>query len=240
MKWAYVAGFFDAEGSIGFYKRSVRSPVGIIISNTNEKVLQDIRNFVGVGHIYERHLDRLGLNHFGKKSVYVLHINSIEEVKNFLKNISRFSVVKKEKVVKGLKILGYSNFNRQSEMNWDYIAGFFDGDGSISFSKMHKQWLITITNKNEKVLKQIRNFIKFGKLYFYDIGRLQIHMQNILFFITNILNESLVNKSKLIKCFDELKDRKWYPNYKLKKFSKEELKQILEERYHQKKLSIRK
>jgi predicted DNA-binding protein YlxM (UPF0122 family) len=240
MNWAYVSGFFDAEGSVGFYERTVRSPVVILISNTNENVIQEIKNFIDAGSIYERHLGNLGNKHFGKKPVYVIQISSMEDVKRFLKNIAKFSIVKKDKVSRGLRELGYPNLKIKPEINWSYVAGFFDGDGSISFSKTQRQWLITIINKNKEVLSQIQKFIKFGKIYSYDVNRLQIHMMNIPLFINNILDESIVHKSKLIKSFDELKDREWYPNYKLKKFSKEELKLLLEKMYYKDKLSIRK
>ena len=57
-------------------------------------------------------------------------------------------------------------------MNWDYIAGFFDGEGNIHFNKIFYknkfssfQILCRFYNVNREVLISIRNFIGFGKIY---------------------------------------------------------------------------
>lgn len=58
-------------------------------------------------------------------------------------------------------------------MNWDYIAGFFDGEGNIMMIR-HKPYqngntsmsiLIRIYQKDKQILEEIRNFISYGKIY---------------------------------------------------------------------------
>jgi intein/homing endonuclease len=49
-------------------------------------------------------------------------------------------------------------------MNWDYISGFFDADGSITFAKAgnskNKTISITFTNVHKEILIEIKEFIK--------------------------------------------------------------------------------
>ncbi|MEM9895528.1 MAG: LAGLIDADG family homing endonuclease [Bacteroidota bacterium] len=54
-------------------------------------------------------------------------------------------------------------------MNWNYISGFFDADGSIQLNKIHKNQLpspvITFHNNEKELLISIRDYI----LYELDI-----------------------------------------------------------------------
>lgn len=53
-------------------------------------------------------------------------------------------------------------------MNWDYIAGFFDGEGNIHVNKPkgnQYQLIIRIYNSNLKVLESIGEFIDMGYIY---------------------------------------------------------------------------
>ena len=47
-------------------------------------------------------------------------------------------------------------------MNWDYIAGFFDGEGSITDYK--RKCRVTITQTNKEVLERIRSFAEVGSV----------------------------------------------------------------------------
>ena len=58
-------------------------------------------------------------------------------------------------------------------MNWEYIAGFFDGEGNVSVSKISKkqgkvvayQVLVRFYNSDLNVLNKIREFLGYGKIY---------------------------------------------------------------------------
>lgn len=45
-------------------------------------------------------------------------------------------------------------------MDWRYIAGFFDGEGSITHND--KGFRVTVAQTNFEVLEQIRKFVGFG------------------------------------------------------------------------------
>lgn len=49
-------------------------------------------------------------------------------------------------------------------MEWKYIAGFFDGEGSLIYNG--KGFRITISQNNEDVLSSIKNFVGFGGIIY--------------------------------------------------------------------------
>jgi len=49
-------------------------------------------------------------------------------------------------------------------MNWDYIAGFFDGEGS-AIIRRNRNVEISFANTNKAVLQQIREFVGFGNIH---------------------------------------------------------------------------
>jgi len=52
-------------------------------------------------------------------------------------------------------------------MNWDYLAGIFDGEGSIMY-KPNGGVCFQISNTNREVLEEIKKFLKGGYIRFYD------------------------------------------------------------------------
>jgi hypothetical protein len=94
-------------------------------------------------------------------------------------------------------------------MNWDYIAGLFDGEGNIhlNFIKINNriralQLGIRIYNSNEPLLKEVRNFINSG--YIYKKNRTNIFevmiiaKEDVKSFLINI-KDKVVLKKDLIK-----------------------------------------
>jgi hypothetical protein len=53
-------------------------------------------------------------------------------------------------------------------MNWDYVAGFFDGEG-CAIIREHKRNFVTaeleFSNTNRPVLDEIQSFIGVGKIW---------------------------------------------------------------------------
>jgi len=49
-------------------------------------------------------------------------------------------------------------------MNWNYISGFFDADGSITFVKVHKNGMktpqLSFSNNEKNILIEIKEFIQ--------------------------------------------------------------------------------
>ena len=55
-------------------------------------------------------------------------------------------------------------------MNWDYIAGFFDGEGNILYARSVKTRL-SFYNTNQDVLIRIQNFLNRYKILSYIYSR---------------------------------------------------------------------
>lgn len=50
-------------------------------------------------------------------------------------------------------------------IDWQYIAGFFDGEGSVVRYGKGRNWILTFTNSHEPTLKAIRDFLDYGHIY---------------------------------------------------------------------------
>jgi len=90
-------------------------------------------------------------------------------------------------------------------MNWNYIAGFFDGEGTLGkYSK--SGYKIGITQSSKKVLEEIQIFTGLGHIHF--IKKRKSHWQNawlyyiakqedVYFFLNKILSQlKLANMPK--------------------------------------------
>lgn len=91
-------------------------------------------------------------------------------------------------------------------MNWDYIAGFFDGEGNINLIK-NKQKLsyyiqVRLYSSDENVLLQIRNFLQRGQIYrvkkssstnfVYELDL--TNKIDVKFFLENIVDKIIIKK----------------------------------------------
>jgi intein/homing endonuclease len=112
-------------------------------------------------------------------------------------------------------------------MNWDYLAGFLDGEGSIIIKPPRIRLYISNTNKG--VLDEIAKFVKCGRIY--EINRkLEKWKRQYGWTIANHkdclrilegLNGKLIVKNDLcIKAIEYIKNKRWHGEY----ISKEELK----------------
>lgn len=96
MRWEYIAGFFDGEGSITHNGKGYR----ITIPQTNREVLEEIQKFVGAGYVFETNKRK---EHW--KDSWVYYIARQEEVYNFLLNIRGLVIVKRPLVEITIPIL---------------------------------------------------------------------------------------------------------------------------------------
>ena len=109
------------------------------------------------------------------------------------------------------------------KMNWNYIAGFFDGEGSVTLYKENKnRWgravKINIEQKDTKSLKAIKKFLLekgLNKVGLYSRKTRTtscIQIQNkfdIALFLENIIPRVIVKKKKCEKCLKFITS-KWY------------------------------
>ncbi len=107
-------------------------------------------------------------------------------------------------------------------MNWSYIAGFFDGEGSVAHNGIG--FRISIPQTNEEVLKSIRNFVGFGfiikikkrKKHWKDCWTYYIaSKKDVYCFLQQILPHLIVKKDialeamgKLEKQLSDMQDKK--------------------------------
>ena len=107
-------------------------------------------------------------------------------------------------------------------MNWPYIAGFFDGEGSLTHNG--RGFRISIPQTNEEVLLSIKKFIGYGNIIY--IAKRKSHWSDgwsyyiarqteVYDFVKKIKPFVIVKKSLVIKIIPELENV--VNNQKLKK-----------------------
>ena len=90
-------------------------------------------------------------------------------------------------------------------MNWDYIAGFFDGEGTLA--KHGKGFRISITQTNKRILEQIQEFASVGHIFeitkrkphWKDAWAYYIAKQSDIYKFVKKVEPKLVLKRKLAK-----------------------------------------
>ena len=118
-----------------------------------------------------------------------------------------------------------------NKMNWSYIAGFIDGEGSIV--KRKYGFAISIPQTNLEVLEEMKEFIGYGNIYkltkrkshWKDAWTYMIQSQGgVYYVIINILDSLIVKRQVAIKVLPSLKKsldladaRKEIRNYRIKK-----------------------
>ena len=99
-------------------------------------------------------------------------------------------------------------------MNWDYIAGFVDGEGSII--RLKRSFNVVISQTNFKVLDEIRRFI--GNGYVYSLTKRKVHWKDAWIYNTGGSRETyyllsfiaprlVVKKNLAFQALNELKKR---------------------------------
>ena len=108
MDASYIAGLFDGEGCINVVRGKDSLGFNVSITNTNEKVLQGVKMFLGYGKIHRRHDKR-----YPKHSpVYAWRIHHRIDIHKFLTLLLPHLIIKKDKAERTLleiKKHGYRN-----------------------------------------------------------------------------------------------------------------------------------
>jgi len=104
-------------------------------------------------------------------------------------------------------------------MTWQYIAGFFDGEGYLgAFANRarkseKKYWRISVAQKDKSVLEEILEFVGYGYIYHNKtsgvnrtgIYNYQIYKQRDVYkFLTFVLPFLIVKRKKAIQCISEI------------------------------------
>lgn len=100
---AYLAGFFDGEGTFSLQKRpDKRSPIGytlqpyVEVASTNKEIIVWLHKKIGKGFTFWRPRNK------NAKDAYALHITGMETIIPFIDNLYPYLIVKKQ-VAKELK-----------------------------------------------------------------------------------------------------------------------------------------
>jgi len=99
-------------------------------------------------------------------------------------------------------------------MTWDYIAGFIDGEGSIT--KRKKSYNIYISQTNRQALEEICAFA--GRGYVYSLAKRKAHWRdawlysagnnrNTLYILSHVVDKLIVKKEQAQKALNELTAR---------------------------------
>ncbi|MEK7114823.1 MAG: LAGLIDADG family homing endonuclease [Patescibacteria group bacterium] len=96
-------------------------------------------------------------------------------------------------------------------MSWKYIAGFFDGEGSIVFNG--KGYRLTIPQTNEEVLLSIKNYLNYGnilkerkrKTHWKDSWVYYISQQKLIYkFLKNVQKHVIVKRNLILEVLPKL------------------------------------
>ena len=96
-------------------------------------------------------------------------------------------------------------------MTWDYIAGFVDGEGSIT--KRKKSYNVYISQTNRQVLEEIRGFV--GRGYVYSLAKRKDHWKDAWLYssgndigthylLSRIVDKLIVKREQAQKALDDL------------------------------------
>ncbi|HEC64561.1 hypothetical protein LCGC14_1307020 [marine sediment metagenome] len=106
LNWNYIAGFVDGEGSIIVYEK--RGKVIFQISNTDLKILESIKNYIGFGYIRVSHRNP---EKWKPQGVYV--VSRHEDVEKILKKLKGKIIVKNERLNNALFFIKNKNWERK-------------------------------------------------------------------------------------------------------------------------------
>src|SRR5262245_27340129 len=93
MEWAYIAGYFDGEGHVGFHPQRGREHFVYSLQwyNSNIESLDVMREFMQCGYIHKR-TKREGRNH----DVFVLIISQRQQILSVIQSMLPYLIVKRE------------------------------------------------------------------------------------------------------------------------------------------------
>mgnify|MGYP001583012989 CR=1 FL=1 len=97
--WAYVAGFFDGEGSVIFQKRGALPTICLQFSNTNRLALDTIHRFIRCGYIYAAKPKDEKC-----KVAFMLQIKRRKDVKRVASELIKYCIIKRIRLAEALWI----------------------------------------------------------------------------------------------------------------------------------------
>jgi len=197
MNKSYIAGFVDGDGSICIGKCNSGFQFKLEITQCNANIIQCFNSlFNNIGMVYEDNRDEKFLNEnarqlrfCGKKATVLLNI------------MIEHGVIKAPQARLGLEYLQIAGipgmhsdreayYNQMKAMNKDkssyekdyskinnsYIAGLFDAEGNVYYSKTNNKvrYYVKITQKcDPELVSEIRNFLGYGQISPSEVYRIR-------------------------------------------------------------------
>lgn len=196
----YIAAMLDAEGSI---RLDTEHWGQVSVANTHRATLKRIQRWIGFGRVY------LGSSS-NKKPCYYWGCSSQYASENLLRCLLPYLHVKK---CSAEKAVGESC--KAAPMSWSYVAGFFDGEGTVYHDKADRRYSFQTTNTNQQVLEEIRVFTGLGRIYHVrgtNIYRHEIYRwREQLLFIKAVLPFAIIKYDKLVSARRFISSKKWLP-----------------------------
>ena len=129
MNWAYIAGFFDGEGSlrVPMGQKYVTSPQ-VCIYQSDQLVLLRIQRFLAAhgihSHVRKENRMRKGLQRvISKKDQYILDFSRKQSVTIFLRSIRPYAVVKKQIIEDCIRYLILFPAMTKQQREWRRMEG---------------------------------------------------------------------------------------------------------------------
>lgn len=103
-------------------------------------------------------------------------------------------------------------------MNWDFIAGFFDGEG-CAFIRKDGGVILVVSNTNREVLENIKTMIG-GAIVTHIRPPPNLVLYDLIFrdhrdelpIVEELVKRCIVKKKKLLEVLQYIKQRKWHRN----------------------------
>lgn len=110
-------------------------------------------------------------------------------------------------------------------MDWSYLAGFIDGEGSIViYTKPRKRVIINIPNTHLESINEIKRFLKVGNVHTYKRGKdhwkpyslyhISSHKE-VKEILTNLLPYLIIKKQKALQAIKMIEETDWGNELKL-------------------------
>jgi len=172
----YLAGFFDSDGSIYISKNVLFISFTQCVIN----VLLLIQNKYG-GTLFKREIKKEN-----QRNQYTLRFVGLD-CKKIINDLVNFSILKYNKLLKGIELLDYinkkncdekkdiidfirinkkeDNLELMNRINWKYLSGFFDGDGYIGLNYRNLNSTNCIVPRLSICQKYTPYFLSFVKIF---------------------------------------------------------------------------
>lgn len=154
---AYLLGFFVADGSICMNARCKNSyKFGITLSESDQYVVQWYHDFICPDRAITHYQSTNGAKN--RKPVYAVSWTS-NIMKEYMEN--KYKIVPNKTYDLDF-VFPFEHI--PEEFQWDYIRGFFDGDGQISYSEKTRQSTFALYSTSKPYMEQLGNMFeqKFG------------------------------------------------------------------------------